>query len=118
MSIRLQISVAVLVLVMLLTIVNMVRKEKIDLRYALSWIVLCALVLVLDAFPGILEWVARLLGIEIPSNMIFIFAIFLLVVTVYSLTASVSRLADKNKRLTQELALLREEVESIKNSHD
>ena len=54
MSIRLQISIAVLVLVMLLTIMNMVRKEKIDLRYALSWIVLCILVLILDAFPGIL----------------------------------------------------------------
>ncbi len=118
MSLRLQICIAVIIIVLFIAIVNMIRREKIDLRYALSWMVLCFVALILDAFPGILEWMADALGIALPSNMVFIVAILLLTITIYSLTASVSRLSAKNKRLTQEMALLREEMERMKADHD
>jgi hypothetical protein len=114
MELRLQIFIALVIVVTFLMIANMVRKKLIDLRYALKWLLLCVVVLVLDIFPEILNWFAVALGVSLPSNMVFMVAIFLLVVTVYSLTASVSRLSTKTKRLTQELALLRDEVEKMK----
>lgn len=107
---RVQIWIAIIICVMLISIINMVRREKIDLRYALSWILLALIALILDIFPQILWWMAYILGIELASNMVFIVAILFLVIKVYTLTASVSRLADKNKRLVQEIALLREEM--------
>lgn len=111
MNIRLQIVIGVIIIGVLVLIVNMVRKKKIDLRYALSWICLAIVLLLLDIFPGIMEWMAELIGIKTPSNMVFFFGFLLLVIIIYSLTASVSRLSNKTKQLTQELALLREEME-------
>ena len=118
MSLKLQICIAVLVLVMMFLIANMVRKKKIDLRYALGWLCLGAIVLILDAFPSILNNMAKILGVALPSNMVFMVGIIFLVVAIYMLTASVSRLSNKNKRLTQEMALLREELERMKGQND
>lgn len=114
MNIRLQIVIGVIIIGMLLLIANMVRKKKIDLRYSLSWMCLAVLLLILDIFPNIMEKLAELIGIKTPSNMVFFLGFILLVIVIYSLTASVSRLSNKTKRLTQELALLREELERLK----
>ena len=107
---KLQIFIAAILLIWLIVIVGNIKKKKIDLRYALAWIVLIFVGLILDIFPGILGALAGLIGIEIPSNMIFMAAIILLLILVYSLTATVSRLADKVKKLTQELAILRDDT--------
>ena len=114
MNIKLQIIIGIIIVGMLLLVANMVRKKKIDLRYALSWMCLAIVLLILDIFPQIMEWAADVIGIETPSNMLFFFGFLLLVIIIYSLTASVSRLSNKTKRLTQELALLREELERLK----
>lgn len=115
MTTRLQIIVAVLTVVMILYIVRMTRQNKIDLRFSLRWVFLCLLVLLIDIFPGILDWLATITGIQLPSNMIFIAAIVLLTLTVYSLTTAVSRLSESNSRLVQETALLRDELRQIQN---
>ena len=113
-SLRLQIVVGVIAVLALLFISNMVRKKTIDLRYALSWMCLAVVILILDIFPEIVFGIASLMGINVPSNMIFFVGFLLLIVMIYSLTVMVSRLSAKTKRLTQELALLREEMERIK----
>ena len=106
----LQIVIAAILLIWLIVIVGNIKKKKIDLRYALAWIALIFVGIILDFFPGILGALADLIGIEVPSNMIFMAAIILLLVLVYSLTATVSRLSDRVKKLTQELAILRDDT--------
>ena len=115
MPLRLQIFIAIIILVFLLYIVNKVRKKKIDLRYALSWLFMGFIVLILDIFPGIIVAFSELVGISLASNTVFFLGIVLLIILIFSLAVSVSNLSNKNKRLTQEIALLREEVERIKN---
>lgn len=115
MTTRLQIIIAVLMVVMILYIVRMTRRNKIDLRFSLRWVFLCLLVLLIDIFPGILDWLAAITGIQLPSNMIFIAAIILLTLTVYSLTTAVSRLSESNSRLVQETALLKDELRQIQD---
>ncbi|MBE5940971.1 MAG: DUF2304 domain-containing protein [Lachnospiraceae bacterium] len=111
MELRLQIFIGIMVVAMLLAIANMVRKGKIDLRYALGWMGFAVFLLVLDIFPEIVFWFAELIGISIPANMLFLIGVILAIVMIYSLTVSVSNLSMKVKRLTQELALLRAELE-------
>ncbi len=115
MTVRLQIFVGIIIVFFLLLIANMVRKKKIELKYSLRWMVLCVLALILDIFPQLLYGCARMVGITLPSNMVFFVAIVLLISVIYSLATSVSHLSTKVKRLTQELALLREEVEKQRN---
>ncbi len=113
MTVRLQIVVGIIVVFFLALIANMVRKKKIDLKYSLRWMILCLLALILDIFPQLIYSCAKMLGIELPSNMVFFVAIVLLISVIYALATSVSHLSTKVKRLTQELALLREEIEGM-----
>lgn len=118
MTTRLQMIIAVFTVLMILYVVRMTRRNKIDLRFSLRWVFLCLLVLLMDVFPGILNWFAAVAGIQLPSNMIFIAAIILLTLTVYSLTTAVSRLTESNSRLVQEIALLKDELRQIQNKKE
>lgn len=113
MSLKLQIFIGIIVVIMLGLIVNMVRQKKIDLRYALSWIGLGIIILILDIFPIIVFSFAEFIDISVPSNMVFLVGFMIAIVMIFLLTVSVSRLSTKSKRMVQEIALLREEVEKV-----
>lgn len=110
MNLRVQVFVAVMLVAALLWIVNMVRKEALDIRFALSWLTVGAAVLVLDVFPGIMDNLVRLLGIELPVNMMFFFGFCFTLLLLFILTVKVSRQEEHIKRLVQEMALLQDAV--------
>ena len=110
MSLKIQVIVAVVVVLALLWIANMVRKEILDIRFALSWLTVGAVVLVLDLFPGMMDFLVHLLGIELPVNMMFFFGFCFTLFLLFTLTVKVSRQEEHIKRLTQELSLLEEEI--------
>lgn len=117
-SIRLQIFIAIAIFAMAGIIIRMVSKEKIDLRYAIGWLFLLVLALILDLFPEGLFWFSELIGVTLPANMIFLVSVFLLVGAAYLITAALSRIADSTKRLTQESALLEKEIEVLKSENE
>ena len=110
MNLKLQIIVAVVILLALAGIANMVRRETLDIKFALSWLTVGALVLVLDIFPGIMNYLVHLLGIDLPVNMMFFFGFCFTLFLVFILTVKVSRQSEQLKRLTQEVALLEERL--------
>ena len=116
MSLKIQIIVAALVVLALLFIANMVRKETLDIRFALPWLTVGAAVLVLDMFPGSMNYLVHLLGIELPVNMMFFFGFCFTLLLVFSLTVKVSRQSEQIKRLVQEIALLEEHMERTKKT--
>ena len=52
MNIRTQIIVAVVVLAAFFYLIGKIRKNKLELKYALSWIIMGVLILLLDIFSG------------------------------------------------------------------
>jgi hypothetical protein len=64
--------------------------------------------LVLDIWPGLAAWLAELAGVEIPLNMLLFLGICFTLLLIFSLTKRVSKLTDETKRLTQEVAILKE----------
>ena len=111
MNIRLQIIVAVIILLALAVIINMIRKKALELRYALAWLLVGGGVLILDTFPGIMEKLAEVLGIYSPVNMLFFMGFCFSLIIIFVLTVAVSRMSVRIKELTQELAL--HEAENI-----
>ena len=114
MSVKLQVIVAVLILFALLMVGNLVRKKRLDLRYALIWFAVGGVVLVFDIFPQLLGWMTHLLGIELAVNMLFFLGFVFSLLIIFSLTMAVSRLSEKVKRLSQEMALVEEEMILLK----
>lgn len=95
-------------------IINMVRTKKLELKYALIWLLTSLSFVVMSVFPQTVFFVAKTLAIEVPANALFLCIIFLLLLMVFALTVAVSRQAGRTKKLIQELSLLKAEVASTK----
>ena len=108
MNIRTQIIVAVIVLAAFAYLVGKIRKNKLELKYARSWIIMGVLILLLDIFPGIIAKLADICGIGIPVNMIFFLGFCFLLALTFTLSVLVSGLSQKTKVLTQRIGILEE----------
>lgn len=98
-------------LLALLLLITLVRKYRLELKYALLWIGLSVLFIVLAICPYLSFLIAYLLGIKTPSNAIYLLGIISLLMITFSMTISLSRMSNSIKDLTQELGLLRKKVE-------
>lgn len=103
---KLRILLIVIFLLVLIWLIRQVGKKVLDLRYILSWLLLDIGLLVLSIFPGILNRLARMLGIYNPVNMIFFSGFCFALVIIYTLTVAVCKMADEIKCLAQRIALL------------
>lgn len=111
MTLRLQIIIGVILILSLLAIGGAVRAKRLEFRFSLPWLLLLAVLLIMDVFPGIVDWLAKLLGIELPINMLTFCGLAFSLVLIFSLTTSISRLNERQKKLVQEIALLKKQLE-------
>jgi len=95
-------------------IVNMVRTKKLELKYALIWLLTSFSFVVMSVFPQTVFFVAEILAVEVPANALFLCIIFLLLLMVFALTVAVSRQAGRIKRLVQEMGMLKSEINDKK----
>lgn len=110
MTLRLRMIVVCVILVLYISIVYLVRKKELDLRYAFGWIIPGFVIILLAVWPQMLEKISVLVGIFDPVNMLFFFGFCLSMCIIFSLTIAISHLSDKVKRLAQELAILRRQI--------
>jgi hypothetical protein len=96
--------------VLLLVVLEMVRRRRLQERYALVWLGSALVLLGLAAWRGGLGKVSDLLGIAYPPNALFFVAFAFVLLLLLHFSAVVSRLADQSKVLAQRLALLEERV--------
>ena len=111
---KLQIIIAVFLCLVLFTLIRRVVKKTLDIKYTFSWMILIVVMLIVDIFPQILGWAASFLGIQLPSNMIFMLAIIFLGVIILSNTMAISKLTESNKSLVQEVDILKKTIEDMK----
>lgn len=118
MTLKFRLIMAAILLIGFVIIINMVRKKSLDLRYALIWLALIAMILVIVIVPGLLGVITHFLGIYDAMNMVFFMGFVFLIVVTFFLTAALSRNSNRIKVLTQQVALLEKQVrdESVKVS--
>ncbi len=90
---------------------GLIRQRKLREEYALLWMGAALLLIVVSFWRGLLETVARLVGVAYPPSVLLLAAIVLGFLLAMHYSISLSRLANQNQRLAQELALLRLQVE-------
>lgn len=113
MTVKLQIVIGLAILVVFGVLVNMIRRRSLELKYALSWmLVLCAL-LVFDCAPVLLTVVSNFLGIYAPVNMIFFLGFCFSLVIIFSLTVALSRLSNSVRTLDQMVALNEKRLQEL-----
>lgn len=98
-----------------LFIVSMIKKKKLELKYALTWIVTSLLFIILSLFPGILYFISSLLHIKEPVNALFLLIIFFLLIIIFTLTIALSKSSNRVAALTQEVGLLKLDHDKLKD---
>ncbi len=105
MSLALRIILFIGAILMMRYVIKSIRKSKIQLKDAFTWLVIAALILLFGIFPQIPIWLAGVVGIESPTNMVFLLFIAILLLCVFNLSVRNSILEDKCITLADELAI-------------
>lgn len=105
MNIKLQIVIACITIFAMAVMINMVRKKKLELKYALAWFGMGIGILILDCFPMLTTYISRAVGVANPVNMLFFCGFCFSLAVTFFLTVAVSRMSVKIRKLAQEIAL-------------
>jgi hypothetical protein len=92
----------------------LIRTRRLYLREALIWLLTTAAAIVVTAFPRLLAAAAHAVGVQVPANALFGAGLLYLAVNVLAVTISVSTSTTRIRRLAQECALLRAELEALR----
>jgi hypothetical protein len=93
-------------------IINAIRRRALRDEMTVLWVAVGIAILVLSlTLPAhLLDHVAHALGVAYGSDLVLVAAVVFLVILVFQLSISVGRLWLRTTRLTQDLAMLREEL--------
>lgn len=96
--------------IVVLLLFLLLRTRRIREKYAALWIALSLAVVVVAVFPRLAFWLADLVGVETPVNLLFAASFVVLLAVCIQLSAEVSNLEEETRTLAEEIALLRLEV--------
>ena len=114
MEIRVQIFSIIISFGLIFAVFELIRKKRFLERYSLLWFFSAIVLFILAVWRGLLEKLAWILGIDYAPSALFIVFAFLGILMFLHFTTVISKLAIQNKKLGQEIALLRYELEKSK----
>lgn len=92
-------------------VIKQIRKNKIEIGESLFWIIISIILIVISVFPQITGFFTKLLGIQSPSNFVFLVAIFIVMLKLFTLSIDVAKLKQKLKSLIENVALKEKELD-------
>ncbi len=116
-SLHLQLGLIVLNIGLLFLLLESIRKYKLELKYTLMWLILNSASLVVAIFPKILFFISDNIYIETPVNALYLLSFVVVFIILYSNTVIISQLSNQTRKLTQEVGLLKNELEQVKKTN-
>jgi len=117
-QLRAQLFIVGLGVLLLLFILNQVRRKNIREEYSLLWILSAVVVLLSATFIRSVERLSHLIGIYYPPAFLFLIAILIVLMLQYHFSTVISTLREQNKNLTQDLGILEAEVRDLRRALD
>ncbi len=105
MSVMLRIFLIAMSVISLLYVIWRIRHSKMQIEYALFWIIFAFLLIILSVFPQIVYWVTDKMGMISPANVVYLFIIAVLMMKTFMLTIELSSLETKFKDLAQQVGI-------------
>ncbi len=97
---------------------SLIIKGKLKEEYAIVWWVFAGLLLLFSIWSEGLYTLAHLLDVVTPVNLVFSIIIFIILIYLLHLSLTNSKLQQNVTNLTQEIALLKEQLASDKQQTD
>ncbi|WP_308468138.1 DUF2304 domain-containing protein [Rathayibacter soli] len=92
-------------LITLAVVIEMLRRRRLRERHAIWWLIAGLLALVVGVFPATLVWAANLVGVQVPTNLVFFVSIAILFLVCIQHSAELTQLEEQTRTLAEKLAL-------------
>ncbi|WP_266369191.1 DUF2304 domain-containing protein [Tellurirhabdus rosea] len=109
--VKIQIISVIGALGFLAMIARLIVRGKLREEYAIVWIICTAILTVFSIWRKGLEEISLLLGVFYPPSLIFLAAIFAIIVFLVHLSVVNSRMQSEIKVLTHEVAFLKQQLQ-------
>ncbi len=93
-------------LLILVVVVELLRRGHLRERHAAWWFLAGLLALIAGVFPGTLAWAAGIIGIEVPINLVFFVSIAILFLVCLQHSSELTKLESKTRTLAERIAIL------------
>jgi hypothetical protein len=93
---------------------RLIIKGKLREEYSFLWVIGTLILIVFSLWRNGLEVMAKLLGVFDAPNLVFMVAIFAVLIYLLHLSVVVSKLQSQNRELAQKLALMLEQMKKEK----
>lgn len=93
--------------VLLLYILEMVRRRRLREEYSILWLAGSVVILILSLKKGWLDWASRAVGIYYPPSFLFLVGMLFILLILIHFSVTISKLYQMNKKIAQDLALLK-----------
>lgn len=107
----LKLFLTISMLIFLVHVISNVRKNKLSVRNSIIWLVMSIAIIICIYQINNLEVIAKIIGIKTVSNLLFFLGFIFLIFVSFDITRIISVQNKKIITLTQELSILRKEIE-------
>jgi hypothetical protein len=116
MPIRQQIVAMIIAFSIFFTIYQLVKRRKLREEYSWLWLIIGFVIVLLTLWYDLLVKITALIGAVLVTSTLFFFAIVLLLLVCLQFSIMISKLTNQVKDLTQEVSLLKSEIDNM-NDH-
>jgi len=110
---HLRVIIGILCFALVGIIIELIRQNRLKEHYAIIWLLTAVSIFIFGIWPDTLNMIARLVRLHHLTTLFMVAFLFLLAIVLH-FTLAISQLFDRNKRLTQEVAWLRFELEEFR----
>ena len=96
-----------------LVVIELIRRNHLKERYSLIWLAASLVLILFSVMRNLLHFIARAMGIYYPPSFLFLLAIAFLLVLLLHFSTIVSSLSENNKRLAQEIGILKKRLTNL-----
>ncbi len=96
-------------------VLEMLRRGRLRERHAIWWLIAGVLALIIGVFPDALSWAAGLVGVKVPTNLVFFVSIAILFLVCLQTSAELTGAENRTRRLAEQTALLEARIRRLES---
>lgn len=100
-------------LLVLVVVTEMLRRGRLRERHTMWWLLAGFIGLIFSIFPDVVDFLAQLIGVEAPSNLLFFLAIVLLFLVCLQQSSELTRSEEKTRVLAEHVALIEDRIRGL-----
>lgn len=113
----LKIVLVAILIIYLFIILKSVKHKNMRINYLIFWSITGIALIIALIVPNFVDNISKMLGFELPINMIFSLAIFIILYLIYDLTRLITKEQNNNIKLIQEVSILKKRIEDLEEKN-